>query len=112
MLNIAVRKKLIPANPCIGVEFPVRVKGQFRPHYVSSTEQQKIESNAPEYLKHIIGLRVYKELASMKKSQVDLDNGVVWIPDSKTPNGIAEVPLTDIAVSAFRDQIKLAALSF
>ena len=108
MLNIAVRKKLIPANPCIGVEFPVRVKGQFRPHYVSSTEQQKIESNAPEYLKHIIGLRVYKELASMKKSQVDLDNGVVWIPDSNTPNGIAEVPLTDIAVSAFRDQIKLA----
>jgi hypothetical protein len=24
---------------------------------------------------------------------------VVWIPDSKTPNGVAEVPLTDIAPS-------------
>ena len=40
----------------------------------------------------------------MKKDQVDLENGVVWIPDSKTANGIAEVPLTDIAIKAFRDQ--------
>src|SRR5437764_9492583 len=27
MLNIAVRKKLLPSNPCAGVEFPVAVKG-------------------------------------------------------------------------------------
>jgi hypothetical protein len=38
----------------------------------------------------------------MKKDQLDLENGTVWIPDSKTPNGIAEVPLTEIAVDAFR----------
>jgi hypothetical protein len=37
-------------------------------------------------------LRVYKELIAMKKIDVDLANAVVWIPDSKTPNGIAEVP--------------------
>ena len=42
----------------------------------------------------------------MKKDQVDLENAVVWIPDSKTPNGVAEVPLTEIAVEAFRDQIR------
>ena len=29
-------------------------------------------------------------------------------PDSKTPNGVAEVPLTDIAVGAFRDQVRVA----
>src|SRR5947207_14164341 len=40
------------------------------------------------------GLRVYKELAPMRKDQVDLSDAVVWISDSKTPNGIAEVPLT------------------
>jgi integrase len=40
----------------------------------------------------------------MKKEQVDLENGVAWIPDSKTPNGIAEVPLTDLAIEAFRKQ--------
>ncbi|HEY1218615.1 MAG TPA: tyrosine-type recombinase/integrase [Bryobacteraceae bacterium] len=54
------------------------------------------------------GLRIYKELAPMKKEQVDLPNGTVFISDSKTPTGVAEVPLTDIAVEAFRSQIELA----
>jgi hypothetical protein len=47
------------------------------------------------------GLRVYKELASMQKEQIDLSNKVLFIADSKTPTGVAEVPLTDIAVEAF-----------
>ena len=114
MMNVAVRKKLLPANPCAGVEFPVKVKGLFRPHYMAWSEQQRIEFQAPEYLRNIVriitesGLRVYKELMPMKKEQVDLENAVVWIPDSKTPNGIAEVPLTDLALEAFRNQIRIA----
>src|SRR6266550_7024944 len=93
MLNVAVRKKLLAANPCSGVEFPVAVKGLFRPHNVTWSEQQRIEGHGPEYLRNVVqiitetGLRVYKELAPMKKDQVDLQNAVVWIPDSKTPNG-------------------------
>jgi hypothetical protein len=81
----------------------VKVKGLFRLHYMAWSEQQLIEFQAPEYLRNIIriiiesGLLVYKELMPMKKKQVDLGNAVVWIPDSKTPNGIAEVPLTDLA---------------
>ena len=47
----------------------------------------------------------------MTKDQVDLDNAVVWIPDSKTAHGIAEVPLTEIAVKAFRDHWALAGKS-
>ena len=78
MLNVAVRKKLLAANPCSGVEFPVAVKGLFRPHYVTWSEQEQIEAHGPEYLKNAVqiitetGLRVYKELTSMKKDQVDL----------------------------------------
>ena len=115
MLNVAVRKKLLAANPCSGVEFPVAVKGLFRPHYVTWSEQQRIEFHGPEYLKNAVriitetGLRVYKELTPMKKDQVDLQNAVVWIPDSKTPNGTAEVPLTPLAVEAFRGQMAIAA---
>jgi integrase len=45
---------------------------------------------------------------SMKNDQLHLPNAVVWIPDSKTPKGIAEVPLTPIAVDAFRDQLAIA----
>jgi integrase len=117
MLNIAVRKKLLTANPCSGVEFPVAVKGLFRPHYVTWSEQERIESHGPEYLRNIVriitetGLRVYKELAPMRKDQVDLPNAVVWIPDSKTPNGIAEVPLTPLAVETFRRQMAIAQTS-
>lgn len=114
MLNVAVRKKLLPSNPCAGVEFPVRVKGMFRPHYMTWSEQEKIEAVAPVYLRNAIriitetGLRVYKELVPMKKSDVDLENEVVWIPDSKTASGIAEVPLTELAVEAFRSQMETA----
>ncbi len=54
------------------------------------------------------GLRVYKELMAMKKHQLDLPNAVVWILDSKTPNGITEVPLTPLAVHAFRDQLAIS----
>ena len=37
-----------------------------------------------------------------------LINGTVWIPDSKTVNGVAEVPLTEIAVEACRRQLALS----
>ena len=90
------------------------VRHLFRPHYMPWSEQQRIEAQAPPYLRHVIriitetGLRIYKELVAIKKDQVDLENRVVWIPDSKTPNGVAEVPLTELAVAAFRDQIRLS----
>lgn len=114
IFSVAVKKKLCPANPCAGVEFPVILKGLFRPHYMTWSEQRKIEEHSPKYLRNVIriitetGLRVYKELAPMRKEQVDLGNKVIFIADSKTPTGVAEVPLTDVAVEAFRNQIDLA----
>src|SRR5215469_14181679 len=82
--------------------------------YMTWREQEKIEAQAPDYLRNVIriitetGLRVYKELAPMKKDQIALENATVWIPDSKTPDGVAEVPLTEEAVNAFRAQISIA----
>jgi len=114
IFSVAVKKKLCPANPCAAVEFPTSLKGLFRPHYVTWSEQQRIEAFAPAYLANVIriitetGLRVYKELTPMRKDQVDLVNAVVWIPESKTPNGVAEVPLTEIAVKAFRSQLEIS----
>jgi hypothetical protein len=46
MLNVAVRKRLLTSNPCAMVEFPVTLKGLFRPHYVTWSEQQQIENRA------------------------------------------------------------------
>jgi integrase len=90
-----------PGDPVIRFELP-------------RSKRRNYEFQAPEYLRNIIriitetGLRVYKELMPMKKEQVDLENAVAWIPDSKTPNGIAEVPLTDLASEAFREQIRIS----
>jgi integrase len=114
IFSVAVKKKLCPANPCTAIEFPTSLKGLFRPHYVTWWEQKRIEAFAPPYLANVsriiteTGLRVYKELTPMRKDQVDLVNAVVWIPESKTPNGVAEVPLTEIAVKAFRSQIEIS----
>jgi integrase len=114
IFSVAVKKKLIPINPCAAVEFPVMVKGLFRPHYMTWSEQAIIERQAPAYLRNVIriiteaGLRVYKELACMKKEQVDIANKMVFISDSKTPTGISEVPLTELAATAFQDQLDLA----
>jgi integrase len=114
ILNVAVRKRLIPSNPCSGVEFPVAIRGLFRPHYVTWSEQQRIERHSPAHLRNVVriitetGLRVYKELMPMTKEQVDLANSVLWIPDSKTPSGVAELPLTPMALQALQDQMAIA----
>jgi integrase len=114
IFSVAVKKKLCPVNPCAAVEFPVILKGLFRPHYMTWSEQQAVEANAPAYLRNVIriltetGLRVYKELAPMRKEHVDLLNKLVYIADSKTPTGVAEVPLTDMAVEAFQRQMEVA----
>jgi integrase len=105
---------MLAANPCAMVEFPVALKGLFRPHYVTWSEQQTIENNAMPHLRNAIriiaetGLRVKKELLPMKKDQIDFLNGVLWIPDSKTPNGVAEIPLTKFALEAFQNQLAIS----
>jgi hypothetical protein len=47
------------------------------------------------------GVRVYVELMPVTREQVDLANSVLWIPDSKTPTGVTELPLAAMAVQAF-----------
>ena len=81
ILNVAVKQKRLAANPCVAVEFPVSVRKSTRkPHYMTASEQQKIEFARPSYLRNIVvivselGLRYKKELLPMKKEQVDLEN--------------------------------------
>jgi integrase len=113
MLNIAKKKRRLPANPCDGVEFPVRMAGTTRkPHYVTSAEQERIEMCAPSYLRNIVvimtemGLRPNKELFPIRKDQIDLTNGLVHLPESKTANGIADMPMSARAREAFEAQLR------
>ena len=113
ILNVAVKKRRLAVNPCKGVEFPVPVAGTTRkPHYLTASEQARVEACAPVYLRNIIvimvemGLRPYRELVPIRKGQVDLQNGIVHLPDSKTVNGIADMPMTERAREAFASQMK------
>jgi hypothetical protein len=113
MLNVTVKQKRLASNPCGAVEFPIRINHTIRkPHYMTSTEQQKIEFCAPSHLRNVVviiskmGLRPYKELMPMKKEQVDLENLEAHIPDSKTPSGIGDMPVTKLAARAFQAQMK------
>ena len=54
---------------------------------------------------HGNGLASLQGTDADSKDQVDLRNTVVRIPDYKDPNGIADVPLTLLAVEAFEDQM-------
>ena len=85
-MSVAVKQKVLAANPCQAVDFPVHLKGTTRkPHYMTASEQARIEFFAPSYLRNIVvimaetGLRPYKELLPMKKCQLDLENEVVHI---------------------------------
>jgi integrase len=81
---------------------------------MTSSEQARIEFVAPPYLKNVIvilvemGLRPFKELMPMKKTQVDLENSLIHIPDSKTPSGIGDMPMTELARGAFKAQMEQA----
>jgi integrase len=112
MLNVAVKQKRLASNPCNAVEFPVPINHTIRkPHYMTSTEQQRIEVCAPSHLKNFIviisemGLRPYKELMPMKNSDVDFENSIIHIPDSKTPSGVGDRPMTPLAQEAFNVQM-------
>ena len=41
----------------------------------------------------------------MRRDQLDLENRLAHIPDSKTPNGEGDMPMTELAWQAFKDQL-------
>ncbi len=81
---------------------------------MTATEQARSEFFAPSYLRNAIvilvemGLRPYKELMPMEKWQVDLENRVVHVYDSKTSNGVADMPMTEPAYEALKAQMEAA----
>ena len=80
IFNVARAKKLCPANPCAGVEFPVKLQGPVPAALHDLVGAAEDRASRSRYLRNVIriitetGLRVYKELAPMRKDQVDLAN--------------------------------------
>jgi hypothetical protein len=74
---------------------------------MTASEQKRIEFLARDYLRNAamilteMELRPYKELMPMMKSQVDLENSLIHVSDSKTWNGIGDMAMTELARNAF-----------
>ena len=50
VLHVAVKQKRLTTNPCSMIEFPVSiVRSTRKPHYMTATEQERIEFFAPSY---------------------------------------------------------------
>ncbi len=96
MMNVAVRNKLLPANPCAGVEFPVKVKGLFRPQYMAWSEQQRIEFQAPEYLRNIIRIIIFivSSLYTRSPDSVTVERQIRCAPTINATGSLPE-PLAD-----------------
>ncbi len=57
-----------------------------KPHYLTASEQARLEVCAAPYWRNIIVIMVemrlqpYRELIPMRKQQVDLQNGIMHLP--------------------------------
>jgi len=95
MLNVAVRKKLLQAIP-VGALNSGGGEGAFRPHYVTWSEQRRIESQAPHIFGNIVQIMTETDSGVQELTPMRKPSGLCechrLIPDSKTPNGIAEIP--------------------
>ena len=84
-----------------------------KPHYLSASEQVRLEACAAPYLRNIIVIMGGDGAAALSGVDPDaegtgwiLENGIVHLPDSKTVNGIADMPMTDRVREAFTLQMK------
>ena len=113
ILNVAVKKRRLAVNPCNGVEFPVALGGYDAQAALSDRFEAGLAGSlrAPVPAQHHRdhggdGAAALSRVDPDAKEQVDLENGIVHLPDSKTVNGIADMPMTDRARQAFASQMK------
>ena len=76
------------------------------PTSIATSAEQFLRDRLDVIILVEMGLRPYKELMPIEKRQIDLENRLVHVADSKTPNGVADMPMTDPAYEAFREQIE------
>ena len=115
MLNVAVRKKLLPANPCLGVEFPSKLRGSSESRTTCpGPNNRELNFKRPSICKTLFGsftetgLRIYKELLPMKRIRWTRTTRWSGFRIQRHPMESREVPLTDVALEAFRGQIRIS----
>ena len=115
LFDWARSRKLVAANPCVGIERPARE--QSRDRVLDDKELRKVWL-AADGLGHpyagIVKLLILtgqrrNEIAGLHWSEIDLDKGVIHLPPARTKNGLAhDVPLSASAVAIITGLRRLA----
>ncbi len=109
MLNYATRKGLINRNPVQGVKLLSEPPGRMR--IVSQEEQRKYLAKASQPLRDVAtmiletGMRP-EEVFTIRKENVHLAQGYVFVPTGKTRFARRNIPLTDAAKAVFKRRVK------
>ena len=99
MLRVAERRKLIPRNSSVEIEF-LKQQAPWLPHIVTFEEEEKLLAAAVPYLRVLIvliletGMRSHKEALSLRWDAIDFMNNLIRVRESKTRAGIRNIPLS------------------
>lgn len=109
MLNYAMRKSLINRNPVHGVKLLPEPPGRMR--IVSQEEQRKYLAKANQLLRDVAtmiletGMRP-EEVFTIRKENVHLPQGYIFVPTGKTRFARRNIPLTDAAKAVLKRRVK------
>ncbi len=111
MLNYAMRKGMIVKNPVQGVKLLPEGPGVMR--IISLKEQRKYLSKANKLLRDVAsmiletGMRP-EEVFTIRKENVHLTHGYVFVPTGKTRFARRSIPLTDTAKAILKRRVRAA----
>jgi len=109
MLNYAMRKGLINRNPVHGVKLLPEPPGRMR--IVSQEEQRKYLGKANQLLRDVAtmiletGMRP-EEVFTIRKENVHLPQGYVFVPTGKTRFARRNIPLTDATKAVLKRRMR------
>jgi len=118
MLKLAARQRLIARSPFEDVDFLDERSARRQAIVLSFAEQSRLELVAPPLLRTLIvvlaetGLRVRKEALPLKWQDVDLQEGLLYVRQSKTPAGKRVVPMTNHCLSTLKEWMKITGQDF
>ncbi len=99
MMRLAERKRLIPRNPFIEVDF-LKQRNVRTPHIVTFEEEERILAAAPPFIRALVvliletGMRSHREALALTWEAIDFSNDSIRVRESKTRAGIRNIPMS------------------
>jgi integrase len=118
LMRRAIRQRLIARNPFEEVDFLEERSRRRQAYVLSFVEEARLEAAAKPLLRTLVvlltetGLRVIREGLSLKWGDVDLEEEVLFVRQSKTRAGIRAMPLSKLCVAVLAEWRRLTGPEF